>query len=302
MNRSLTIAIAAVLLWGAAAARPALAASCCGGANGADAFTLPKFMKAMAGSGIASEMTYDVRAGDGERVHAKDWNTLETKLTFGGAYRIADDWQTGWSLPAVLKSVSAGTAGETGYGIGDASGQLRYEFIDEETCILAPVQSLKWNDLKPSIHGFARATLPSGRTTGESMLPLGGDVTGRGLWVAEAGLDVTKVWGRWGNTLSGAGGWQSAYHGRDATQPAGARWNAGAGVLFFLSYKHSLSLRIDHRRETPNGVQATGTSLGYSKIFENNWWLRAGVNESGLIQGVNTPVSVGGSVQVSKLF
>lgn len=256
----------------------------------------------MAGSGVSADRSFDIRDSAGKRVNAEDWNSTETKLVVGGAWRLASDWQTGWSLPAVVKNVAAGTVGETGYGVGDAAGQLRYEFMDEETCIVAPMQSLKWDELKPSIHGIARMTLPSGRTTGESALPLGGDVTGRGLWVVESGVEVTKVWGRWGNTVSGIGGWQSAYQGRDAAQAAGTRWSVGGGVLYFLSYKHSLSLRVDHRRESPNGVQATGAALGYSKIFDNNWWLRAGVNESGLMQGVNTPVSAGATVHVSKLF
>lgn len=302
MSRLGTFAIAAALLAGAAAPRTAAAASCCGGANGADAFTLPKYQKAMAGSALAADRSFDIRGDDGKRIHAQDWSTTESKLVLGGAWRFATDWQTGWSVPAVVKNVAAGTAGETGYGVGDAAGQLRYEIMDEETCVVAPMQSLKWDELKPSIHGLARITLPSGRTTGESTQPLGSDVTGRGLWVVESGVEITKVWGRWGNTISGVGGWQSAYHGRDAEQVAGARWSAGGGVLYFLSYKHSLSLRVDHRRESPGGVQATGSSLGYSKIFESNWWLRAAVNESGLMQGLNTPVSAGGSVQVSKLF
>jgi hypothetical protein len=289
-----------------------MAASCCGGANGADGFVLPKWERAMVGSSLRLEDTLDLRDSNGNALLTDQWRSTETKLATGGAIRLARDFQASASIPLIWKRVAAGTALSNGVGVGDAALQARYEIIDEETCIVRPVSEISWFDLKPSIHWVSSLTLPTGRTTGESDDPLGADVTGRGLWIGDSGIDFTKIWGRFGNSLQGNFGYQSGYEARDAESPPALRWSAGAGLLYFIEFQHSLALTVNHRRELfredesgakPPTISTTSTTLTWNRIFaESRWWLRAAVGQSGYLQGRNTPMLYDASFQVSKLL
>lgn len=314
MSKTSTWALALTLLLWAAGAGDALAASCCGGANGSDGFVLPKWERAMVGGMLRMEDTLDLRDDAGNALRTQSWRSTETRVTLGGAYRLLNDLQVSAALPFLVKRVATNAAVSSGLGLGDAGLQVRYEIIDEETCVVRPVSELSWFDLKPSLHWVTSLAAPTGRATGESYdkRGLGADVTGRGIWIGDTGLELTKIWGRFGNAVQATAGYQSAYDGRDAQTPGALRWSAGAGLLYFFAFQHSLTLMVNHRQElyqreaqlaARRTITTTATTLTWNRIFaENGLWLRATVGQAGYLQGRNTPMLYDGTLQLSKLI
>jgi hypothetical protein len=279
--------------------RFAQAASCCGGASATNAFTLPKFQQAMAGSAVQIERSTDLRDASGERLHTRDWVSTDSKLVVGGAYRLGREFQASASLPFVRRDIRAGSQAEYGLGVGDAGVQLRYEMLDEETCFARPIEELTWFDLKPSIHWVLQGTLPTGRPVSKSAMPLGADVTGRGVAGADGGIEITKVWGRWGNSLFANAGYQKGW---DDVAPTGSRWAAGAGVMYFFAYRNSLSINASYREEGGTvDIASTQTGLQWS-YQKDSWWARINFGESGFWQGRSTPVTFLAAAHLSTLW
>lgn len=301
MNRRCAIFAAALAaLLGSGVAAPLFAASCCGGANNTDQFALSKWRHAMAGVSPQFSRAWAVRDGDRNRVSGT-WRSDAVRLVAGGAYRVAPDWQVAAAVPGIFNSVAAGRAGAIGGGVGDLGAQVRYELLDEDTCFARPVTEMAWNEVKPSVHFFLRGTLPTGRPTSRATDALGASITGRGLWSAEAGVDVTKVWGRLGNGLSLAAGGQTP--DRSAIDGVRAlRWEAGAGVLYFPAYQRSLGLFVSHRQERGELLRVESTQLSLTGTLADvgAWWLRATVSAAGWLGGRNTPVAADGFVTVAR--
>ncbi len=284
----------------------AQAASCCGGASVTDQFVVPKWERALVGLSMQVSHDLDMRNAAGERINAQTWSNTETRLIAGGAHRLGTDWQAGLSLPLVVRHTTAGDLTSTGYGIGDIGLQLRYEIIDEDTCFLRPFRELAWNELKPSLHLVMNLTAPTGRPTHRSTDNLAASVTGRGYWMGDTGLQVTKVWGQWGNSLEGSIGYQLPTSG-NPLHPA-LRWSVGGSALFYPAYRKYVGVHLGYREElamgTDDSAQAalTASLLASWVPTEGAWWLRGSFGPSGYGIGRNTPVSWQGLLTLAKTF
>lgn len=268
----------------------ARAASCCGGSSSADAYVLPKLKHALAGFGVKSTIDWDMRDAQGNSLQLRRWKTLEQSLILGGSLRLHRNFQASISVPSTVRTVVAGTAQETGIGAGDIGLQARYEIVDEETCFLVPIQQVSWRDIKPSIHTVLKASLPSGRSTARSDNALAADVTGLGYWLMDAGIEITKVWGRFGNHIAATAGYQVPERAGLGLENA---WRLGidGSASWFWAYRKSLGLVVSHRRQHFPDVAQTTTNLGLflSAIWDAGWFVRANASYNG-IAGRQNPV------------
>lgn len=267
------------------------AASCCGGAAIAEAFVLLKSEEKTTGIVAAFERTVDVRDEGGQRLHT-NWRVSEFRLIPGFAYRVHPNAQLSAVLPLVTRKVNADVS-EHGWGVGDVNLAARYEFLDEKTCFAQPLERLRWDELKPSIHAVVKLYLPTGLPPGFSSQPLGSDITGRGLWAAEVGPEVTKIWGRWGNTLSFSGGRQWPRTQRTGA-PTAWRWQAGTGVSYFWEYQRSLAFWVAWREEHGMNLRTRAEALSLQANYfhpRSGLRLKAGLGETALITGGATPIS-----------
>ncbi len=301
--RNVAVFLTALLLAGGAALPlPAAAASCCGGAGNTDLFGLPKWQSGVAGSAVQIEHTTGVRDAAGRQVQGGPWQTTDVRGLVSGAWRVHADGQAHLTIPWVARSVDAGAQAARGNGLGDLGAQYRYEFMDEETCFARPVESMRWDEVKPSIHGLVRATAPTGRSAALRGDPLGASITGRGLWIADAGIEATKIWGRFGNSLALTGGRQ---WGATSSTADAWRWEAATGVLYYFRYQGSAGIFVGHRREIGDvgvAVRSTTLSLNTTHVVWTDWWLRATAGTAGVLEGRNTPVTWTGGVALGKLF
>lgn len=295
----LAVAVGCVLVPGSS-----WAASCCGGASATDRFTVPKFNKLVVGMALDSEYDYAVRNADGKASPA-GWSSFDNRLTVGGGYRLGKDWQGSLSLPIVSRYIQAGRY--IGFGLfpGDIGVQIRYELLDEETCFAIPIQQLNWHDVKPSIHFVLRSSVPSGRSVAESRTDLAADATGSGYWTVEGGIEVTKIWGRWGNSFSLSGGWQKAKPAAGHL-PQAWRWNVGTSVLYFFAYRRSLGLYVgssgEHWRDDAPAARRWLGNMIFSYIFNNLLWLRASAGATGLPGSHNVATGPTLSVSLAKMW
>jgi hypothetical protein len=303
MSRRITMAAAAfACVFGAGAAAPLWAASCCGGASNTDQFGLSKWRGAMVGVSPQISHAFAVRDGGGAEVGGA-WRSDAVRLVVGGAYRVAPDWQVAAAVPGLYNAISAGALASAGGGLGDAGLQVRYELLDEDTCFMRPVTEMAWDEVKPSVHLFLRGALPTGRPTSRATDGLGASITGRGLWTADAGVDVTKVWGRFGNSIGLSAGAQTPDRsGVDGVRAF--RWEASAGLLVFPKYQRSLGLFVSHRQERAAELRVESTQVGLTATLADLglWWFRASVSAAGYVGGRNTPVSADGFVTVARFL
>ncbi|RMF12142.1 MAG: hypothetical protein D6761_13135 [Candidatus Dadabacteria bacterium] len=290
----------ALLLWWLPAS--AWGASCCGGASTSDVFVLPKWQHWLVGAQLVEQVDVDQRDARGQRVGA-DWRNLETRLIAGAGARLASRLQAGLALPVVVRSVQAGGQRSFGGGPGDLATQFRVELLDEETCYARPFHTLNWNDLKPSIHLVVRQLFPSGRSTAHSADGLGADVTGRGVWSSEAGLDVTKVWGIIGQSLAASGAWERSI----PAEPVDASWRSSiaASLLYYPAYQRFVGVNWSWERsarsQAPDAVVHAVGLTGSGIWPERKLWVRGGLSLPGLVGGRATPVGVRLSVFVGWL-
>ena len=303
MSRAVRIVAAALLAllgWGVAA--PSYAASCCGGASNTDQFGLPKWRQALIGVSPQVSHAWAVRDAGGNQLEGA-WRSDALRLVLGGAYRVAPDWQVSAAVPLLVNRVGAGRMSSAGGGLGDVGLQVRYELIDEDSCFARPVTEMAWDEVKPSVHFFARAAAPSGRPTSLASDGLGASVTGRGLWTADAGLEVTKVWGRFGNSVGFALGGEAP----DRSSADGVRafrWEASGGLLVFPQYQRSIGLFLSHRQERAAELRVESTQLGLTGTLagKGDWWFRVSLSAAGLVAGRSTPVSLDGFVTAARFL
>jgi hypothetical protein len=286
------------------------AASCCGGASVSEPFALPKWNDSLVGLSLQHETTFGARGQAGERLPVSNWAMYEQRVVVGGAYRLAKDWQAGLALPLVHRTMSAGGLRTTGTGLGDVGLSVRYEIMDEETCFAMPFHELTPLELKPSIHWVTRGSAPTGRAMHRSTDALGADVTGTGLWSADTGVEIMKVWGVLATGGEILGGYQTgiAENGHQISPPA-LRWQTGASVLFYPRYQRYLGISVLHRRElfrtlaSAFDVEATSAYVvGSVADLPGGLWLRGAVGQTGVWQGRNIPVGWSAQVTAIKLF
>ncbi len=283
----------------------ALAASCCGGASATDAFVMPKYNHWLFGATYQAQHDFARRDKNGDYQSSSYGNT-ENKLTLGGTWRPYKDIQATLSVPLTVRTVAVPGQRATGFYLGDIGLQARYEILDEETCFLIPVQKLNWHDMKPTVHWVLKGSLPSGRSAARSNAPLGEDVTSQGYWLVDTGIEITKIWGRWGNSMGALVGYQTpepvSAHLRKAL-----RIGLDGSLMLFFAYKQSVGLSVSHRRQHWTGAGShkqvtTNGSLFTSLIFSNGWLLRANTGPTGWLQGINNFVGWQGAVTVGHLW
>ena len=123
------------------------------------------------------------------------WDTAGDFRAFGDTYAEQEWRQELWTLvglvrrvelharvPAVLTHRRAGSASETGGGLGDVQAGLRYEIV--------PFGG------PPPVSGVATTlavVAPTGRPLFSAHRPLGTDATGRGAWVVVAALALEQT-------------------------------------------------------------------------------------------------------------
>lgn len=222
-------------------------------------------------------------------------------LLVGGAWRAGRDWQLGGSLPLVMRRVAVPGNRALGFGVGDMALSLRYELIDEETCVVRPFRELAWDELKPTIHIVLGLGLPTGRPLGWGDDPLGARVTGTGDLEQTLGIEATKIWGAIGNSLEGGGGrrWPVRRAG-DAIWLA----HASASVMWYPAYKRFLGLSAGWKGER-GGLVATDAlrveAVGSIVFLESRWWLRGNLGLDGLA-GRSAPWGPTGGVTLVHLL
>lgn len=289
-----------VLTAAALAPAPAAGASCCGGASALHPFVLPKWEKAMVGARLAGSAEFDRLAADGDPF-GSTMRAGEGRLLVGGAWRAGGDWQLGASLPLVLRRVVVPGMTAGGGGLGDVSLSVRYEIMDEETCIFRPFRELAWNEIKPTVHLVLGVGLPTGRAADGGADPLGARVTGSGDLEQTLGLEVTKIWGAVGNAVEGGGGRRWPLHpGEDAVWQA----RASASLMWYPAFQRFLGVSAGWKGERSDVVATDSLRLeGIASwiIPDTRWWLRGNAGFEGLA-GRNTPRGPTGGLTLIRLI
>lgn len=296
-GRTLLFSVLAVV---ALAPTPVVGASCCGGASALHPFVLPKWEKALVGARFAGSGELDRLNADGARI-GSTMRALEGRMLVGGAWRAAGDWQLGASLPFVLRRVVVPGMSAVGGGVGDVALSVRYEIMDEETCVVRPFRELAWDELKPTIHLVLGTGFPTGRPADGSADPLGARVTGSGDLEQTLGLEVTKIWGAIGNSLEGGGGrrWP-VRHDDDAIWLA----RASTALMWYPAYQRFLGVSAGWKGERSGAVATDSVrfeAIGSIVFPQSRWWLRGNLGLEG-VAGRTVPWGPAGGVTLIRLL
>jgi len=109
----------------------------------------------------------------------RSWVTL-----WGGARRLSEKWQAGFTLPLVYNKYSISTVERALVSLGDPAGELRY---------------LLWEDLgflkyRPSLSLYSGLRFPLGKSIYDSSNPLGADITSDGSITPHLGAAMSKIY------------------------------------------------------------------------------------------------------------
>lgn len=168
---------------------PAFAASCCGGGSAAS-LLLPKFGKAMVDTSFSTEKYDGFWNNKGEwRPDPAGSALYQYRMTFGAAYRLADNWQASFTIPYVWNDNKYSGLRSRTDGLGDSTVTVWYEAFDNITCIWN-VQTLE--DLKPAIYFGATLTVPTGISPYDDVND-NFDITGRGFYRLDGSILLDKT-------------------------------------------------------------------------------------------------------------
>ncbi|MDD2853493.1 MAG: hypothetical protein PHY09_16525 [Desulfuromonadaceae bacterium] len=301
MKTELVFYAMAALFTGAAALFPgsSFAASCCGGGSAAS-LSVPKYAT------VVADLSIDTELYDGYWNQKREYiadppgsDLRQYRMTFGGGYRFAKDWQASISLPYVWNDNSySGISSQTS-GLGDTTVSLMYEMLDDNSTWR--VYDAK--DMIPAITLGVSLLLPTGVSPFDDSQS-SFDITGRGFYRLDGTLLIEKTVRPWNASISlGYGSYFERSVNREYgkyvepyTKDLGDRFSAslstgytyvigtgGDSITGTVSYAcmNEGSAHYNGKRDSGSGFdkQSVAGALSYSNN-DHNWSLRAGWNHA----------------------
>ena len=159
----------------------AFGAACCGGGLAAPALILGDDNAQLTASYAYSQVGADV--GTDALWRKREARELSETVKLEGAHIFADQWQAGFSVPILRRSLGSRSA----TGLGDLSANLGYEYLPD----------WDYNPWRPRALGYLQLTAPTGKSANEADATSQLDSRGRGFWAVGLGTVLTKAWGRW---------------------------------------------------------------------------------------------------------
>ena len=227
----------------------ALAAACCGGGFAAPSLITGDDQGQLTTSYSFSQVVDEV--GNNSMWYPQSNYQYSQTYKIEGAHILADQWQAGFSLPLVSRSMNLSSSS----GLGDVSGTLGYEFLPD----------WDYNPWRPRGLGFVQITLPTGRSVNESTEAFQLDSRGRGFYALGIGTLLTKIIHKWDIfvELDIHHSFPKDYSNSQShgTVSPGQGGNLGGGVGFNLS-AWRLGTGLTWTYEDPIGVAGTINSPG----------------------------------------
>ncbi len=236
-----------------------MAAPCCAGSNAVPALiTGDEAQNLSLGVSYGETIGNAPGAGEGLPVFRDNLSNQETKktLTFNYARLLdGDRLQAGASVPLVMNSLRTGGQSASSTELGDISLTAGYETLPE----------WEYSEWKPRVFSFFQTTLPTAKSTYESLEPLSTNVGGMGQFQMAIGSLAIKRWSNWDSNLvfkaSRIFG-RSFSGGLAGPVTLGSSWglaaSVGVGYSFFERFRAGLSLAPDY--QSPVAVVTDSTS------------------------------------------
>lgn len=157
-------------------------ASCCGGS-----FSVPSLIlgddKAQVTSSLATSQVSDDVLSSGKWLRRQDQNSSQT-FKLEGAFLLNDQWQAGFVLPLITKSMATV---QTQSGMGDTSLYLGHESFPESS----------YSRWRPRGVSFLQIVFPTSPSVYEAEGTESTDIRGRGFYSLGMGVALTKAWKIW---------------------------------------------------------------------------------------------------------
>jgi len=172
-----------VALGTAAAPSPALAGPCCMSATAVGTGRLLPWEHVAVGLRSTAAFQLGTWDADAEyRPASASFTETELRTELWGLAAVVPRLSVGLAVPVVVTFRSAGELDDTGGGLGDLRGGVRWDAV--------PVGA---RASVPGVALLASVLAPTGRSMSQTDTVLGADVTGRGAWVLGAGASVEEV-------------------------------------------------------------------------------------------------------------
>ncbi|MDH5751544.1 MAG: hypothetical protein OEZ59_03900 [Deltaproteobacteria bacterium] len=275
------------------------AASCCGG-GASSGLVLPKFTDYMADLSLGLEYYDGFWDEKGRQKPDPPGSRLaQYRLTPGGAYRLAPNWQASLVVPYVWNSTRYAGSSYSTRGLGDTSLGFWYETFDTITCVYQ-VNSIQ--DLKPAVYLGAALLIPTGISPYDSV-ENNFDITGKGFYRADANLMVEKSVYPWSLTFNLSHG---VHFSRPVNRENGqyvnpyrkklgdrSMWSLGLGYTQFLEEADTITYSLtqadlregktslDGRVDPNSGFRKRSQTAGISyTTSDQSWTVKGSWNRS----------------------
>jgi hypothetical protein len=297
---ALAAALAVALL---AAASPARAQPCCGGASAFAPARLTLHEDAIVGlsmKGSAVVRSFDEHGA--VVVPPTGSREVDLEQDVVAAVRFLTDGQASILVPLVETYRRVPGLAEAGAGYGDIQLAGRWDFV------LAGQRKI------PGIAALAGVTLPTGVPPDKAEKPLATDATGVGALQASAGAAVEQVFGPVLVNLTGTAAWRAPRSVGSLRVQPGLQLVAFGGVGVYLPHDAMLALSLAYTSElttradgeaVPDSARAfTRVSLGAGLPLLGPWRMLGSLFADPPIAhfGLNQPASLGGALLVLRGF
>ncbi len=296
----------AILLVGAAWARPAAAQACCAG--GALVNPARLTLHEDYAVGLQTRVRDDLGSFDSNGHYQSSTTEQDFEQDLAASFRLTERAQAGVVLPLVETRRIESRVPTWGSGVGDVAVGARYD-------LLFATEALYW----PGIAFLANVVVPTGKPVGEGTNPASTDATGTGTYNATVGFDLEKVRGPLYFALNA---WLTYCWSRTVVVPGSAslttsfplQWTllGAAGYVFESEAAVGIYVNfLDRGDNTLNGVLQSGTTLRLTTVgvsgvlpIRDVWRVQASLFSDVLVSsfGSNELAGAGAALSVLRVW
>jgi hypothetical protein len=287
-----------------AAAAPASAQPCCGGANAFAPARLTLHEDALVGLSARAAGVTGSFDGRGAFVRSPaGTREIDLEQDVVGSLRVLTDGQVSFLVPVLETTRTVPGRTETSAGYGDLQLGARWDFT-------VAGRPGGW----PGLAALGAVTLPTGVPPDRARAPLATDATGTGATEIALGASIEHVVGHVIVHATGTGAWHAARDVGSIHVQRGALFTALVGAGVYLPHDAMLALSLSYSSELATreaGAGVTGTERIFTRIglgagmpIAGPWRAQASffADVPAAHLGKNQPTLLGGALLVVRGF